>query len=222
MSFQYRNNNGYSLNGVSGASNGKNQTVFTIKPVPQPGSQGNHFGGGHGPRWKGGGVNQSSHYMSNSDGVPVASVNITVNSGSGGGRPVGRPSDRGRDRLKEQQRGKDGRPPRNVTNASLGQPVRVQQGHTGNRVRVPQRPVVQPVVVPQGHTGRSVRASSGGLFVGGPVGVPVVGGPVVVPVGVGPGITVIGDGGVPVGVVPVATSGATIQYGNGPIYGFGL
>ena len=158
--------------------------VPTLHRVPNPGSNGSHFGGGHGPRFKQGGRNQSSHCLVGPDGIPVASVDI---------RPV------------------------HVHQGHTGQPVHVHQGHTGQPVHVPQihgvitgqnpRLPRQPVHVPQGHTGRRVQATSVGVVSS-------------------PNVGIVGYGGIPVGVSyggnPVGVhSGATIQYGNGPMYGLG-
>ena len=169
-------------------------TVGYIQPVPQPGSQGNHFGGGNGPRWKQGGVNQSSHYMSDSFGVPVASVNITVGSISGDGIPV------------NVQHGHTGQSV-HVFQGHTGRSVRVPQGHTGRSVHVPQGYVETPVHVPQGYVGTPVHVHQG--FVGTPVHVHQTS------VGLVPVVDQCG-----VGVIGV-NSGATIQYGNGSVYGLG-
>ena len=207
--------------------------VPTLHRVPNPGSNGSHFGGGHGPRFKQGGRNQSSHCLVGPDGIPVASVDIRpvhVHQGHTG-QPV------------HVHQGHTGQPV-HVHQGHTGQPVHVHQGHTGQPVHVPQihgvitgqnpRLPRQPVHVPQGHTGRRVQATSVGVVSSPNVGIVGYGG---IPVGVSYGGIPVGVsyGGIPVGVsyggIPVGVSyggnpvgvhsGATIQYGNGPMYGLG-
>ena len=129
----------------SGSTPGSALSGSTLHPVPPPGSNGSHFGEGHGPRWKQGKSNQSSHYLGGPDGRPVASVDI---------RP-----------LPQVHVGHHVHVGHNVPQ---GYPVHVghhvPQGHhvLQGHVHVG-HPVHVGYPVPQGHTGRSVQVGYGGV-----------------------------------------------------------
>ena len=116
----------------------------TLHPVPAPGSNGSHFGEGHGPRWKQGKSNQSSHYLGGPDGRPVASVDI---------RPL--PQVHIGHHVHVGHNVPQGYPVHVGHHVPQGYPVHVPQGYP---VHVP-----QGYPVPQGHTGRSVQVGYGGV-----------------------------------------------------------